>query len=55
MPWASRPNRKDAGARLRRGLRRWRYDHSEGLRSFWIGAAIVGAALAVVTALRALG
>jgi hypothetical protein len=55
MPWTSRPDRKGAGDRLRRGMRRWRYDHSESLRSFWIGAAIVGAALAIVTALRVLG
>lgn len=44
MPWISRPSR--------RWLRRWRYDHSEGVISFWIGAVIVVVvALAVIVLL----
>jgi hypothetical protein len=52
MPWTSRPQSKRSGRRLRRGLRRWRYDNSEGMISFWIGALVVavGAVAAVVLA-----
>lgn len=48
MPWVSRPGRKDS----RRRLRRWRYDHSQGMAAFWIGAAVVGAAAVLVAAAR---
>lgn len=52
MPWIKRPGRKRSGGRLSRGLRRWRYDHSEGVISFCIGAGV--ALLAVFAALIAL-
>jgi hypothetical protein len=52
MPWINRPGRKRSGGRLNRGLRRWRYDHSQGVISFWIGAGVV--AIAVLAALVAL-
>lgn len=53
MPWTSR-RRHTPRARLRRGLRRWRYDHSEDLRAFWIGAGVVAATLAVLLVLKVL-
>ena len=52
MPWTSR--RKSPGARLRGDLRRWRYDHSESLRAFWIGAAVVVATLVALAAMKVL-
>ncbi len=56
MPWTRSFSRKRRPrTRLRRGLRRWRYDHSEHLRSFWIGAAVVTTALVVVAAARLIG
>jgi hypothetical protein len=51
MPWTSRPRRNPA-ARVRHGVRRWRYDHSEDLRAFWIGACVVMATIAALAALR---
>jgi hypothetical protein len=56
MPWKRRVSRERRPlARLRRDLRRWRYDNSEGLRSFWIGAAVATATLVALAALRLLG
>ena len=53
MPWVQRPGRKRSGGRLSRGLRRWLYDHSEGMLSFWIGAGVVVVAIiAVIVALK---
>lgn len=53
MPWINRPRRKRSSQRMRRGLRRWLYDHSEGMVAFWIGAGVVlAAALAVIVALK---
>jgi hypothetical protein len=48
MPWTSRPRSRDPGARLRR----WRYDNSESLRAFIIGAAIIAATLLGLAVLR---
>jgi hypothetical protein len=49
MPWVSRSERK----RSRGRLRRWRYDHSQDLTSFWIGAAVVAFAVIVIAMMRA--
>ncbi len=51
MPWTSRPRRSSA-ARLRHGLRRWRYDHSQELLALGIGAGVVAATLAILAALK---
>lgn len=48
MPWVSRPGRK----RSRGRLRRWRYDHSQDLISFWIGAVVVAVAIIVIAMMR---
>lgn len=53
MPWTSRPSRR-SGARLRHDLRRWRYDHSEDLRAFWIGAIVVAATCVSLLAMKLL-
>lgn len=53
MPWIARQSRgKDA--RLR-GLRRWRYDHSEQLLSLGIGASVVAATVVVLMLLKLVG
>jgi hypothetical protein len=51
MPWMQRPRRRSPVARLRRWGRRWRYDHSEDLRAFWIGAAVVAATVLALAAM----
>jgi|GEM_PF-3331851 hypothetical protein len=53
MPWIARPRgRKPARAAK---LRRWRYDNSQGVVSFWIGAVIVGIAAIAAAMLRFYG
>jgi hypothetical protein len=52
MPWTRHSRKRRPLTRLRHNLRRWRYDHSEGLRSFWIGAVVVGATLLAVAAMQ---
>ncbi|MDB5445499.1 MAG: hypothetical protein JWQ97_816 [Phenylobacterium sp.] len=54
MPWTQRESRHGA-ARMRHDMRRWRYDHSETLRSVWIGATVVVATLIALAALKLLG
>jgi len=41
-------------ARLRRNLRRWRYDHSEQIRAVSIGAFVVAATMLVLWAMKVL-
>jgi len=50
MPWISRPGRKRS---LGRGLRRWRYDHSQQLLAFWIGAVVIAVTAVAVVMMRA--
>lgn len=50
MPWVSRSGRR----RSRGRLRRWRYDHSQDLTSFWIGAGVVVFAIFVIALMRAM-
>lgn len=52
MPWVSRPDRKRSRGRLRMDLRRWRYDHSQGVVAFWIGAVVVAVAIVVIAMMR---
>jgi hypothetical protein len=52
MPWISRSDRKRSRGRLR-GLRRWRYDHSQDVTAFWIGLGVVAAAIVVLAMMRA--
>ena len=40
---------------MRQDMRRWAYDHSEALRSVWIGAAVVAMTLIALAALKLLG
>ncbi len=49
MPWVSRIDRK----RSRGRLRRWRYDHSQQLVAFWIGAVVVAVVVVLVAMMRA--
>ncbi|HKR88082.1 MAG TPA: hypothetical protein VJS38_07885 [Phenylobacterium sp.] len=53
MPWVSRPAKRSRG-RLRTGLRRWRYDHSQGVIAFWIGAVVVAVAVVIIAMMRAM-
>ena len=53
MPWVGRQEHKHPRRRLRAGLRRWRYDHDQGLISFWIGAVVIGVAAVLIVMMRA--
>ena len=52
MPWVNRPGRRRSIGHLRQGLRRWYFDHSQGLTSFWIGVGVVAVAAVVIVALK---
>ena len=53
MPWITRPRGRRPAHSVK--LRRWRYDNSQGVVSFWIGAAIVGVAAIGAAVLRLIG